>query len=95
MRSKIGDFPGFYLRASGWAFMGPGESVKRRSESKCSKDRQNAIQQTLPPLAFARLADFFVGPCRGGKLPSKPVQKVMIICPYSAPSRKIGTGVVQ
>ncbi|SGY14239.1 BQ5605_C010g06114 [Microbotryum silenes-dioicae] len=23
MRSKIGDFPGFYLRASGWAFMGP------------------------------------------------------------------------
>ncbi|SGZ28003.1 BQ5605_C026g10246 [Microbotryum silenes-dioicae] len=23
MRSKISDFPGFYLRASGWAFMGP------------------------------------------------------------------------
>ncbi|SCZ96514.1 BZ3500_MvSof-1268-A1-R1_Chr8-2g10253 [Microbotryum saponariae] len=23
MRSKIGDFAGFYLRASGWAFMGP------------------------------------------------------------------------
>ncbi|SGZ16798.1 BQ5605_C020g09067 [Microbotryum silenes-dioicae] len=25
MKSKIGDFPGFYLRASGWAFMGPSE----------------------------------------------------------------------
>ncbi|SGY79120.1 BQ5605_C008g05048 [Microbotryum silenes-dioicae] len=29
MRSKIGDFPGFYLRASDWAFMGASKDERR------------------------------------------------------------------
>ncbi|SGY16694.1 BQ5605_C012g06953 [Microbotryum silenes-dioicae] len=35
MRSKIGDFPGFYLRASGWAFMGPGPLQRLPASRKC------------------------------------------------------------
>ncbi|SGY48210.1 BQ5605_C001g00628 [Microbotryum silenes-dioicae] len=45
MRSKIGDFPGFYLRASGWVFMGPvsgglwQSQAVRRSAPKCAAGR--------------------------------------------------------